>query len=75
MKNKKVCNYKVFFTVMEGDNFVPSNIYYDMTSHVTKSVRFEFLDDAKNFMKNLNEERDFRLVKVKCELEEVSDKV
>ncbi len=63
--------YQVFFTVMEGDKFVPSNICCDMTSRITGAVRFDYLDDAKDFCKSLNSERDFKIIRVKYELNEI----
>lgn len=62
---------KVLYTIMEADKFIPSNICRGMTENVTEAIRFKTLDDAKNFMKNTNKERNFKIVKVKCIIENI----
>lgn len=61
----------VFYTVMEGDKFIHSNICCSMTDNIASAVRFSSIDDLRGFMKNLNIDRNFKSVKVKYELEDM----
>ena len=64
-------NNKAFYTIMEADKFIPSNICRGMTEYITEAIRFKTLDDANNFMKNTNEERNFKIVRIKYVIENV----
>lgn len=62
---------KVFYTIMEDDKFLNSNFMRDMNDNISEAIRFDSLEDVKYYFKDLREDRNFRIVKVVCKLEDV----
>lgn len=64
---------KIFFTIMDGEgNFLNSNFMRDNNDNILEAIRFSKLDDAEYYFKDLREDRGFKIVRVKCELEDVN---
>lgn len=63
---------KTFFTIMNGEgNFLNSNFMRDNNDNIIEAIRFSRLDDTEDYFKELREDRGFKIVRVKCELEDV----
>lgn len=61
----------VFYTIMIDDKFLNSNFMRDNTEHILEGVRFYTEEDAKDFTESLRDDIEFKVIKVKCEFEEV----
>lgn len=61
---------KAFYTVMEDDKFINSNHMKDMNSSISEAIRFSTLDEVRKYFEILNKDRNFRIVKVTCTLED-----
>lgn len=64
---------KIFFTIMDGEgNFLNSNFMRDNNDNIIEAIRFNREEDVKDYFKDLREDRGFKIVRVKCELEDVN---
>lgn len=62
---------KIFYTIMEEGNFLNSNFLRDMNDNINEAIRFNSLEAARRHFKGLSGDRNFRIVKVNCKLEDV----
>lgn len=63
---------KTFYTIMDGEgNFLNSNFMKDNNDNIIEAIRFSNLDDIKYYFKDLRDDKGFKIVKVKCELEDI----
>ena len=64
---------KIFFTIMDGEgNFLNSNFMRDNNDNINEAIRFSRLDDIGDYFEDLRKDRGFKIVRVKCELEDVN---
>ncbi|CAI3685777.1 hypothetical protein [Clostridium neonatale] len=62
-----------FYTIMDGNKFFNSNFMREDSENIIEAIRFSSQEEATIYFKGLREDRGFRIVKVKCELEDVED--
>jgi len=62
-----------FYTIMRGNKFLNSNLFRGDSENIVEAVRFTHEEDVKEYFEGLRKDRGFRIVKVKCELEDVED--
>ncbi|MDY5098732.1 MULTISPECIES: hypothetical protein [Clostridia] len=62
---------KEFYTIMEDECFLNSNFMKDITRNINEAIRFNSLEAARRHFKGLRGDRNFRIVKVNCKLEDV----
>ena len=61
-----------FYTIMDGEgNFINENCMAYNNDSVNDAVRFKYIEDAEEYFENLRKDIDFKIVRVKCELENV----
>lgn len=64
---------KTFYTIMDGEgNFMNTNLYRKDNDNIFEAIRFSHLEDVEDYFEELRKDRGFKIVKVKCELEDVS---
>lgn len=63
----------VFYTIMEGKNYVNASVLLDMNDHIEGAIQFSTIEGAKLYLSILSPDRDFRIVKVNCNIEEITD--
>lgn len=62
---------KEFYTIMEDECFLNSNFMKDITRNINEAIRFNSLKCARRHFESLRQDRNFRIVKVNCKLEDV----
>lgn len=63
---------KTFYTIMDGEgNFLNNNLMRGNNDNIIEAIRFSRLDDAEDYFEELREDRGFKIVRAKCELEDV----
>ena len=62
----------VFYTIKLDGNFLNSNFMRDDTDHIIECIRFYNEDEARNFLKKLKKDIEFKIVKVTCNCEEIN---
>lgn len=60
-----------FWTIMIGDKFLNSNLFRKENELITEAVKFTYEEDCREYFNDLRKAKPFKIVKVKCELEEV----
>lgn len=60
-----------FYTIMIGDKFLNSNLFRKENELITEAVKFKYEEDCREYFNDLRKDKPFKIVKVKCELEEV----
>ena len=60
-----------FWTIMIGDKFLNSNLFRKENELITEAVKFTYEEDCREYFNDLRKDKPFKIVKVKCELEEV----
>lgn len=64
---------KIFFIIMDGEgNFMNSNFMRDNNDNIIEAIRFSNLKDAEYYFEDLRKDKGFKIVRVKCELEDIS---
>jgi hypothetical protein len=56
---------------MIGDKFLNSNLFRKENELITEAVKFTYEEDCREYFNDLRKDKPFKIVKVKCELEEV----
>ncbi|MEG1310502.1 MAG: hypothetical protein RR942_06435 [Romboutsia sp.] len=59
-----------YYTIMEGNKFLASNLMRGMVDNITEAVRLFYEDDAIEYFEGLNKNRNFKIVEVECILRE-----
>ncbi|NFL87495.1 hypothetical protein FDB24_14835 [Clostridium botulinum] len=62
-----------FYTIMCGNEFLNSNFMRDESKNIIEAIRFSTEEGVKEYFKGLRKNRGFRIVKVKCALEEFKE--
>jgi hypothetical protein len=70
MKESYGMKKSYYYTIMEGDKFMTSNLMQGLTNDVSKAIRLSDEHEALEFFGGLNKERKFRIVEVECILRE-----
>jgi len=55
-----------FYTIMEGDKFLPSSTMKDYTDNIAECIRFNNKEDAEEYLRWLRKDIDFRVAEVRC---------
>lgn len=65
---------KTFYTIMDGEgNFMNANLYRKNNDNIYEAIRFSHLEDVEDYFGELRKDKGFKIVRVKCELEDVED--
>lgn len=62
-----------FWTIMDGDKFLNSNLMRKDNSNIVEAIKFEYEEDCLEFMEGLRKDRNFKSVEVNCEVSECSN--
>lgn len=60
-----------FYTIMTGNKFLNANLFRRDSENIVEAVKFTYKEDVEEYFEGLRKDRGFRIVKVKCELEDV----
>lgn len=62
---------KEFYTIMQGDNFMNTNMFGENNENIIECIRFSTLESVQEYFEGLRKDKGFRIVKVKCTVEEL----
>ena len=63
---------RTFYTIMEGENFLNVNYFKKNNNNINEAIKFQTIDDAREYFSDLNKEINFRIGKVNCEIEDIT---
>ena len=58
-----------FYTIMLEGKFINSNFMREDSKDIVEAIKFSKKENAKYFFEGLRKDKDFKIIKVKCELE------
>lgn len=61
-----------FYTIMINDKFINSNFMREPNNNICQAIRFNTIEEAKEYCQFIIDGVDYKIIKVNCSLEVIN---